>query len=383
MAANKTHPDFSEVIGQLYEAASNSASWPAFLRQSSAYFGAFGAHLIHLDKINPELSTSYVVGFEHHSLETQRAAMRKQMELEKDDPRFLYARDFPNKPFRCTDVMPIETFRATRIYRELLQPNGIEYSLMVHYSDTSEDFTGLGFFRGAEAGPYDGQHCHDLGELIPHLRRTLNIQRRLFELDHRLDASYQILENLPSGLAIVDELGRTEFLNAAARRIIADKDGLDVRRGELHVHPQYQAAFIETIRQTIARGHHGAIALPRPSGKAALQCVVTRLAMGRSEVPDNLIARPRAAVYLVDPNQPLETPEQLLQRIFGLTHAEARVLERLVYGRTPEQTADDNGVELTTVRSQLKSIFAKTNTTRQPELVQRVLTSPIWMARKA
>lgn len=375
-------PDFNAVIGHLYDAASNIASWLDFLRAGSAYFGSFGAHLIHLDKDNPELSVSYVVGFEHHSLDIQRAAMRKQMELEKEDPRFNHARRFPNMPFRCTDVMPVEEFRASRIYRELLHPNGIEYSLMVHYSDTSEDFTGLAFFRGAEAGPYSEEDSRGLSELIPHLRRTLAIQRRLFQLDHRLDASYQILESLPSGLVIVDEQGRSEFANAAARRIFAGKDGLDICAGKLQARPQQQGELLAIIRQTIDQGRHGAIALVRPSGKPAIQCVVTRLAMNRGEAPANLIARPRAAVYLADPTQPLETPEQLLQRIFGLTHAEARILERLVYGRTPEQAASDSGVELSTVRTQLKSIFAKTNTTRQPELVQRVLASPIWMARK-
>lgn len=376
-------PDFNDVIGHLYDAASNSASWLDFLRTGSSHFGAFGAHLIHLDKDNPELSISYVVGFEHHSLDIQRTAMRKQMELEKEDPRFNHARRFPNMPFRCTDVMPVEAFRATRIYRELLHPNGIEYSLMVQYSDTPEDFTGLAFFRGADAGPYDEEDNRGLGELIPHLRRTLTIQRRLFQLDHRLDASYQILESLPSGLSIVDEQGRAEFANAAARRILADRDGLDIIAGKLQARPQQQKELLAVIRQTIEEGRHGAIALARPSGRPAIQCVVTRLTMNRGDGPDNLIARPRAALYLADPTQPLETPEQLLQRIFGLTQAEARILERLVYGRTPEQAASDNGVELSTVRSQLKSIFAKTNTTRQPELVQRVLASPIWMARKA
>lgn len=376
-------PDFNDVIGHLYDAASNSASWLAFLRAGSAYFAAFGAHLMHLDKDNPELSVSYVVGFEAHSLEIQRATMRKQMELEKEDPRFIHARRFPNMPFRCTDLMPVEEFRASRVYRELLHPNGIEYSLMVQYSDTPDDFTGLAFFRRPGAAPFDDADARGLGEIIPHLRRTLAIQRRLFQLDHRLDASYQILEGLPSGLVIVDEQGRTEFANAAARRIFAQKDGLDISNGRLQAHSRDHAGLIEVIRQTIEHGRHGAIAITRPSGQPAIQCVVTRLAMNRGETPANLIARPRAAVYLADPTQPLETPEQLLQRIFGLTQAEARVLERLVYGRTPEQTATDNGVELTTVRSQLKSIFAKTNTTRQPELVQRVLASPIWMARKA
>lgn len=378
---NTTPPDFNTVIGLLYEAASNQSSWLDFLRTGSAHFGAFGAHLMHLDKVDPELSVSYVCGFEHHSVEIQRLAMRKQMELEKEDPRFAYARAFPSKPFRCTDIMPEAQFRASRVYRELLKPNGIDYSLMVQYSDTPDDFTGLAFFRSEAAGAYDEGDVTTLGELIPHLRRTLAIQRRIFQLDHRLDASYQVLEGFPTGLVIADEKGRVEFANGAARRILSEKDGLRLDQDSLIARPSHQRELIDCIQQTIASGRHGAITLPRPSGKAPIQCVITRLSMRQGNSPPNLIARPRAAVYLADPTMPMETPEQLLQRIFGLTHAEARLLERLVNGRTPEQAANDNGVVISTVRTQLKSIFAKTNTTRQPELVQRVLTSPIWMAR--
>ncbi len=58
-----------------------------------------------------------------------------------------------------------------------------------------------------------------------------------------------------------------------------------------------------------------------------------------------------------------------LRRAFGLTRREARVARELAAGLQLRAIAALHGVGMGTVRSQLKSIFVKTRTNRQPELV--------------
>jgi|SRR5215207_8002403 DNA-binding CsgD family transcriptional regulator len=58
-----------------------------------------------------------------------------------------------------------------------------------------------------------------------------------------------------------------------------------------------------------------------------------------------------------------------LQAVFGLTKAEAKLALRLMCGDTIENIAEEHGVSISTARVQLKSIFAKTGTSRQAELV--------------
>lgn len=58
-----------------------------------------------------------------------------------------------------------------------------------------------------------------------------------------------------------------------------------------------------------------------------------------------------------------------LQLIFGLTTAEARLAIAIALGRSPEEIADTTNVSTSTVRRQLSSVFQKTGTHRQPELV--------------
>jgi DNA-binding CsgD family transcriptional regulator len=61
-----------------------------------------------------------------------------------------------------------------------------------------------------------------------------------------------------------------------------------------------------------------------------------------------------------------------LESRFNLTPAQARLVVHLVAGASLRSCAKALGVEYETVRSSLKSVFAKTGTHRQAELVLTV-----------
>ncbi|TRO96309.1 helix-turn-helix transcriptional regulator [Glycocaulis profundi] len=61
--------------------------------------------------------------------------------------------------------------------------------------------------------------------------------------------------------------------------------------------------------------------------------------------------------------------------MFGLTPAEARLAVQLAAGNTLAEIAETNGVNISTLRAQLRAVYAKTGTSKQSELV-----SHIWRA---
>ncbi len=78
---------------------------------------------------------------------------------------------------------------------------------------------------------------------------------------------------------------------------------------------------------------------------------------------------PHTVLILVDlERSPLPRPG-VLQRMFGLTPAEAKLAIEIASGQTPAEIAAENLVSMATVRSQLASVLAKTQTRRQAELV--------------
>jgi DNA-binding CsgD family transcriptional regulator len=81
---------------------------------------------------------------------------------------------------------------------------------------------------------------------------------------------------------------------------------------------------------------------------------------------------PRAGgtvLVLVNLDTSLQPRPLTLQRMFSLTAAEVRLASAIAMGSTPTDLARQRHVSRATVRSQLASIFAKTHTHRQAELV--------------
>jgi DNA-binding CsgD family transcriptional regulator len=75
------------------------------------------------------------------------------------------------------------------------------------------------------------------------------------------------------------------------------------------------------------------------------------------------------AMLVVEAPDALATGEEGLCETFGLTSAEARLATRLAAGNSLRNAAVEEGITYETARSRLKTIFRKTDTTRQAELV--------------
>ncbi len=82
-----------------------------------------------------------------------------------------------------------------------------------------------------------------------------------------------------------------------------------------------------------------------------------------------------AALFFTGGKAP-QVPDALrLQLIFGLTPAETRLVEHLLKGESLNEIAEHVRVSRETLRSQLRSLFTKTQTRRQAELIARLLGS--------
>ena len=75
------------------------------------------------------------------------------------------------------------------------------------------------------------------------------------------------------------------------------------------------------------------------------------------------------AVALADLNDIPVPTEHVLHRVFDLTNAEVRLAQGLGRGDSLEEVAAGLGIKISTARTQLASIFAKTQTRRQAKLV--------------
>ncbi len=83
---------------------------------------------------------------------------------------------------------------------------------------------------------------------------------------------------------------------------------------------------------------------------------------------------PVAAFFVGDPGDVKVSTGEILEGLYSLTRAEAQLVGLLAEGNSLDQIANIRGITMNTARSQLKQVFAKTDTCRQGELVQLILS---------
>ncbi|MFO8074173.1 MAG: helix-turn-helix transcriptional regulator [Polyangia bacterium] len=222
--------------------------------------------------------------------------------------------------------------------------------------------------------------------LAPHLGRSLSLCLKMAGLMRVRDVLEQAIDLIPAGIMLTDERGRVFVENRAARKLLEANDGLGLSRdGEITAaRPDDTAALRKMLGGAAATGAGrvdgagGSLSLPRPSGKRPLSVMVAAFTGARLPVLDR---PPCAAVLVTDPEQKQETPPGVLSRLFGLTHAEARVASLLAAGRSVAEIGDELAIASNTVRAHLKQIYAKTGTRRQSELVGLLLSSVASLGR--
>jgi DNA-binding CsgD family transcriptional regulator len=213
--------------------------------------------------------------------------------------------------------------------------------------------------------------------LAPHLDRALRLQMRLSAADLRVDMVSGAFDNLTLGVAFVDRSGRPLWLNRRAQEIINGSDALHIASSaELAArHPSDTRSLRQLITGAVSAGKQGLLAISR--GVGARPLLLATLPLKPIGSRDASIQFVRGVVFIIDPDRTDNPTVDSLRRAFDLTYREAQVAIVVAQGNGLQAAADATGVALTTARSQLQQVFAKTGTGQQAELaalVNRTLT---------
>jgi DNA-binding CsgD family transcriptional regulator len=222
--------------------------------------------------------------------------------------------------------------------------------------------------------------------LAPHVRRALLTQWRL--AGARLEKLFHgaALESLGYGLAVVDEARKVYYLNRRAETLLRSNTGLVLRGGCLHAENPETDHALKRLVQDASKGMGGGIAVAVMPAREAIHRQAAQYGLSaiplKEEAAISELARfarlPGRGVLLLI-QDPLRVDAQAGLMPFAARHritpAELRVLERLVAGLAPKQIADQFGLRISTVRTQLSQLFLKTSTRNQRELVSLALRS--------
>lgn len=249
---------------------------------------------------------------------------------------------------------------------------------MMIYKDESRMFAFGGNIRRRDE-TREGEWMELVALLGPHFRQAFEISRKLSGM------SIEALANAEAGarqtaVLLIDGNGLVLYANPAAEALSAR--GSPIAIGTNRAAKAADPALAQTLeRARVALAEN----LPLPpvqfrfgSGDRAFDCHIA--VVNPADIADlriSLLTDLGAPCLLLTLSPPAPGGDALdaLCRRHGLTIAECAVLRQFAAGIRPDIIAESRATSLTTVRNQIKSIMAKTETHRQSDLLRLVMAA--------
>lgn len=367
--------DFSQAISGIYDASMEVERWRDVLALIARMFGGRGA------QINVGTPENFVFlktwGWTDEELERFLPAY---IAMSPVDPRGgMIASQF--KAVHCRQFVTDEALHTSEFYRKVLEPVDVEYSMAFTIPVDPKMLCLLGVMRGRDSVPFTTSDCEEFGRFVPHIGRAVTMHGAFQHYRNELDAVRMLLDDVPLGMMVIDN-EELKVANCAARTLLDEGDVMCVRNGRLQGATRRSDAELRDAVDEALCGHGRAIGVTLPiDHEEPVRAVVRRLHPASAGMLGTQSGS--VALYVTDPRKPVETPEEILQWLFGLSAREATVLRLLVDGKDLRTVAKRLRIHIETVRSHVKHIMETTGTSRQAELIRMVLSSPAWIAGTA
>lgn len=187
----------------------------------------------------------------------------------------------------------------------------------------------------------------------------------------------ELLDLVTEPVFLVGNDGKVLTINAAAKAFLRSQSNLSLQENRLAARTASENRVLgKMIREsTIRESAPPAVVIRNELGQPALRLTAVPL---RSTEPvcwasgDGFF--PLTAVLVAAPGTLPPARGETLADMFGLTPAEARVTAKLAGGASLKEIAAEFGLSHETVRTQIKSVFCKTDTHRQTDLVALIFS---------
>ncbi|MDH5751320.1 MAG: helix-turn-helix transcriptional regulator, partial [Deltaproteobacteria bacterium] len=238
----------------------------------------------------------------------------------------------------------------------------------------------IGFTRGENKEPFDKKESEFIELLLPHINRAINLG---YLLQQQTEPGEQklfwplvsLVDGITWGVLLLDDEAKPVYMNRAAEKLLAKEDGLKICQEKISaILPERDLALQDMIQ--------AAIGYPDDLYKVRIGGTI-RINRKKSDYPLIVSASPfrpqhinqapagsSVIVVISSPEQYSHPSAEVLRELFGLTKAESRLAVELGKGDTLDQISLRMGIKKSTVRSQLLSIFQKTGSKRQADLVR-------------
>lgn len=344
--------------------------WPAVMEQICGTFNAEGASMIHHDF---GAKRGFMRCHCGHVAPATDAAYNGAMNAHNP---WLHS-DMPYRPdtvFLGTEILPDAELVRTEFYRTYLRPLGLQHRLcgVVARDGMETEFVTILRRRGTRS--FGGREKARLKTILPHLSQALALERRLVRQQEERSALFEMLDHIPVACLLLNQGCRVRFMNRSAQALMARRDGLTVRAGQLVAPRKREAMSLRSLvaqvasRAPTAREQEDHLVISRGADRPPLLLTLFPVDRRRIE-PDGQIDS-LVAVLTKDPDGEEQGSICSFAEAYGLTPAEERLITLLAEGHGLFDAARALGVTRNTARTHIRHVYGKLGVHRQADIIR-------------
>ena len=266
--------------------------------------------------------------------------------------------------FRASRFVRMRDFEKTDLYNTVYRALGIRHVAGFALDVAPDGLAQFSLIKPSDGGDLSESEMRRLRELGPHLQQAWAGYSHLAKLESSLATLVELWNRFDHAVMVLDARLKLKFANRAAEALLADGCAWRSRSGFLkNANCACQAKFQQAV-QRVLDGQQTSHSLSRPGVQPNGHFATLY------RIADN-----RLALILTDPARTNGDFRAGLQRSFGLTPAEAKLVNAMISGQTLRQFADSRQIRYETARAHLKNAMRKNSWRRQTQMISEVLLS--------
>lgn len=348
----------SRFIGRIYESAYEADSWNRTIRELMDLTGSRMAFMCWADVRHREFSRTAFYGREDSAFAVGTDEYAEAMY--QLDPSLEWASRHPDAGLCDTSrMMPNDDFRR-HPYVQWQESRFGTVHWRVFYTTPLDDLSfAFSLHPPGGDGPASDEQARLHKLLFEHMERSLRLASRPPDLSNNSEA-----------VVILDTAGQVLSMSPRAETIVNAGDGLTIERRRLSAisldaTARLNGAIASAVKSGVLGGAGGGVRLERGRGHADWLVLVSPCPRHLEHLP----VRTPAAVLRIIETDPRASLSPAHAELFDLSPREVEVAAALLAGHSLESLCAVMGISRNTAKVHLQSIFRKTGTNRQSELV--------------
>ncbi len=368
-------------IEKIYAASLDPDSWNDVLRH---FHETFDSQLLALLTQDHDGENVYIHGIEGVSEEYSQAYQNYYAGISDMIPHAMSTD--PGAAYVDQMFFDYKGYENSEIYSDFWQPHKSEHLLSLILDQSAKRCRYLILRRGVSVGVFEKPEILFFERLYPHIKQALQVNSQIENAEILKSSLMEGLDRVKSGILILDQDQKSTFVNRAAKAILDQHDGIVLtQEGRVRAEGKDENNRLsiligqsgETFKNfdlgALDVEHHpgGSMGVSRPSGKRSFGILVVPLGRRNIDQTDlSALSQPTTMVFIKDPEVDVGMTGEALANILNLTPSEGKITALLCDGLSPKEIAKNMALTEGTVRFYLKSIFQKTDTKRQADLVR-------------